>query len=139
MSSIRVLSFTCVFTSFITCFSGISGLLSLLCSAQRSFVRIIFHLNDLFLRIFFSVGIICMVNPSVDNDPATYNNNSLVKHRNIPASCHQHTAEKSQLVEINSKLYVKVFICFYHSLVKSSHGQNLLVVSFLVRSIGAMR
>ncbi|CAF1132130.1 unnamed protein product [Adineta ricciae] len=44
-----------------------------------------------------SVGIICMVNPSVDNDPATYNNNSLANHRNIPASCHQHTAEKSQL------------------------------------------
>ena len=139
MSSIHILSFTCVFTPFITCIPCIFGLLSLLCSTKWSLVRIISCFNNLFLRMFFSVGIICMVNPSVDNDAITYSNNSLINHRNIPESCHQHTAQKSRLVGINSKLNIKIFICLYHSLVKFSYGQNPLVVFFLVRSTGAMR
>ncbi|CAF3353503.1 unnamed protein product [Rotaria sp. Silwood2] len=43
-----------------------------------------------------SVSIVCMVNPDVDNTTSTHGSDSVSNQRNIPASCHKHTIEKSR-------------------------------------------
>ncbi len=59
--------------------------------------------NKFFLKnIFFysSVSIVCMVNPDADNATVSQSTDSAAIQRNIPASCHKHSVQKSRTVRI---------------------------------------
>ncbi|UJR30737.1 hypothetical protein I4U23_018257 [Adineta vaga] len=43
-----------------------------------------------------AVGIVCMVNPAADTFNLTRSSDSPVVHRNIPASCHKHTIQRTR-------------------------------------------
>jgi hypothetical protein len=99
-------STTFLFTSFASCFFGISWLLPLLCSTKWTFVGIDNYpkKQSRFLFRYSSVAIVCMVNPDADNISSPDTSDPVATHRNIPESCYQHTVERSRSVGIFSSI-----------------------------------
>lgn len=52
-----------------------------------------------------------MVNPDADNTTSIHSSDSIGLQRNIPASCHKHTVQKSRSVKKN--LFFVYFLMLY--------------------------
>ena len=129
-----------MFTSISTCLFGFSGIFSLLCTTEWTCVRIS-HRHKWIRFVSCSVGIVCMVNPDADRGSALHDNSSIASQRNIPASCHKHTMQKSRTV--NCFFFAFRHLLFLYHPINSSqakfyYGRNQHVVSFLAHSIGVM-